>query len=55
VVHPRTETLEIRQRFGVALPSLLGVTPDNFFEAGVLSGRARKFVGGQVQAVGSLR
>jgi hypothetical protein len=36
VVHPRTETLEIRQRFGVALPSLLGVAPDNLLEAGVL-------------------
>jgi hypothetical protein len=35
VVHPRAETLEIRQRFGVALPSLLGVAPDNLFEAGV--------------------
>ena len=36
VVHSRTETLEIRQRFGVALPSLLGVAPDNLLEAGVL-------------------
>ena len=36
VVHPRTETLEIRQRFGVALPNLLGVAPDNLLEAGVL-------------------
>jgi hypothetical protein len=36
VVHPRTQTLDIRQRFGVALPSLLGVATDNLFEAGVL-------------------
>jgi hypothetical protein len=36
VVHPRTETLEIGQCFGVALPSLLGVAPDNLLEAGVL-------------------
>jgi hypothetical protein len=36
VVHPGTETLETRQRFGVALPSLLGVAPDNLLEAGVL-------------------
>jgi hypothetical protein len=36
VVHPRTETLEIRQRLGVALPGLLGVAPDNLLEAGVL-------------------
>ena len=35
VVHSRTKTLEIRQRFGVALPSLLGVAPDNLLEAGV--------------------
>jgi len=35
-MHPRTETLDIRQRFGVALPSLLGVPPDNLLEAGVL-------------------
>ena len=35
VVHPRAETLDIRQRFGVALPSLLGVAPDNLLEAGV--------------------
>src|ERR1700731_2771915 len=31
-----TETLEIRQRFGVVLPSLFGVAPDNLLEAGVL-------------------
>jgi hypothetical protein len=36
VVHPRTKTLEIGQRVGVALPSLLGVAPDNLLEAGVL-------------------
>ena len=36
VVHSRTETLEIRLRFGVALPSLLGVAPDDPLEAGVL-------------------
>jgi hypothetical protein len=36
VVHSGTETLEVRQRFGVALPSLLGVAPDNLLEAGVL-------------------
>src|ERR1017187_5502926 len=36
VMHSRTETLEIRQRFGVALTSLLGVAPDNLLEAGVL-------------------
>ena len=35
VVHPRTKTLEIGQRFGVALPSLFGVAPDNLLEAGV--------------------
>src|SRR3984885_4434109 len=35
MVHPRTETLEIHQRFGIALPSLLGVAPDNLLEAGV--------------------
>ena len=36
VVHSRAETLEIGQRFGVALPSFLGVAPDNLLEAGVL-------------------
>src|ERR1700722_8517391 len=36
VVHSRTETVEFRQRFGVTLPSLLGVAPDNLLEAGVL-------------------
>ena len=36
VVHPRTEILQIGQRFGVALPSLLSVAPDNLLEAGVL-------------------
>src|SRR5271169_2048965 len=36
VVHPRTEALDIRQRFGVALTGLLGVAPDNLLEAGVL-------------------
>jgi hypothetical protein len=35
VVHPRTEGPDFRQRFGVALPSLLGVAPDNLLEAGV--------------------
>jgi hypothetical protein len=35
VVHSRTETLEIRQRLGVALPGLPGVAPDNLLEAGV--------------------
>ena len=35
VVHSRTETLEIRQRCGVALPGLRGVAPDNLLEAGV--------------------
>ena len=35
VVHPRTETLELRQRFGVALAALLGVAPDDLLEAGV--------------------
>jgi hypothetical protein len=35
VVHSRTETLDIRQCFGVALPSLLGVAADNLLEAGV--------------------
>ena len=29
VVHSRTESLEICQRFGVALPGLLGVAADN--------------------------
>src|ERR1700722_11511509 len=36
VVHPRAESFETRQRFGVALPGLLGVAPDNLLEAGVL-------------------
>ena len=36
VVHSRAETLEIHQRFGVALPSLLGVAPDNLLAAGIL-------------------
>jgi hypothetical protein len=36
VVHARTETLQIRQRFGVALSGILGVVPDNLLEAGVL-------------------
>ena len=36
VMHSRAETLEIRQSFGVALPSLPGVAPDNLLEAGVL-------------------
>ena len=35
VVHSRTETLEIGQCLGVALPRLLGVAPDNLLEAGV--------------------
>jgi len=36
VVHALTEALEICQRFGVALPSLLGVAPDNLLETRVL-------------------
>ena len=36
VLHSQTETLEIRQSFGVALPGLLGVAPDNLLETGVL-------------------
>jgi hypothetical protein len=39
VVHSPTEALEIGQRFGVALPSLRGVAPDNLLEAGVLGHR----------------
>ena len=35
VVHPRADALEIRQRFGVALPGLPGVTPDNLLETAV--------------------
>src|SRR5262249_19769395 len=36
VVHSHTETLEIRQRFGVALPRLLGQAPDSLLEPAVL-------------------
>src|SRR5207237_1093517 len=36
VVHPRTETLEICERFAVALPGFLGVTPNDLLEAAVL-------------------
>jgi len=36
MVHSRTQTAEIRQRFGVALTRLLGVAPDNLLAAGVL-------------------
>jgi hypothetical protein len=34
VAHARTKALEIGQRFGAALPGLLGVAPDNLLEAG---------------------
>src|ERR1700743_3505736 len=34
-MHSRTKTFEIRQRLGVALPSLVGVAPDNLLEAGI--------------------
>ena len=36
VVHARTESLEVGQGFGVALPGLPGVAPDDLLEAGVL-------------------
>src|SRR5580700_4006633 len=36
VVHSPTEALEIRQRFGVALPGFFGVAANNLLEAGVL-------------------
>ncbi len=39
VVHARTQTPQIRQRFGVALPGLLSVAPDNLLVAGVLGHR----------------
>jgi hypothetical protein len=39
VIHSRTKALEICQRFGVALPGLLGIAADNPLEAGVLRHR----------------
>jgi hypothetical protein len=35
VLYSRTETFEIREGLGVALPRLGGVAPDNPLEAGV--------------------
>jgi hypothetical protein len=36
VEYPRTEALEIGERFGVALTGVLCVTPDNLLETAVL-------------------
>src|SRR5262245_13033181 len=36
VMHSRTQTLEVGQRRGIALPRLLSMAADNLLEAGVL-------------------